>query len=316
MGHALEKHLRKLERTRHAAEALDALACSLPVLSGLTLREALAIKPDAVVFRADWQDVPVVIKHFRSGDAAAIVTRMQGELDYATAHLDGTRFGVNRCLLALPEHGLILLTELPGQRLRDSLAAADGAERACLLRLAADWLAAYTAPRRETSGFGANHWIRRAEATDISHLSTADQNLANALIHAISVHATAARGTRLARSIGHGDFVDINMIHDGQSLFGVDIQGPSMMPLARMAARFLVWLQLQSDSPALPREHGLCTADVDAFLAGGLLDADNRARLFPVFVGDQLLRRFCEQYHDHKHRDRAIVALNGYLAEP
>ena len=313
MGRALEKRLQKLEHARSAAKALDSLCAPLPALAALELREALAIKPDAVVFRADWQGRTVVLKRFLTNDAAAIITRMQAEIDYAAAQLADPRFGVNRCLLALPEQGLILLDHVPGQRLRDSLAAAPAAERARLLRLAADWLAAYTAPRREIAGFGARHWARRARATDISHLSAADQALATRLIAAIAERALAARGARLVRSLGHGDFVDLNLMHDGERLCGVDIQGPALLPIARMVARFLVWHQLQSDSPDEPRESGIDKRDLDAFLGGGLLSEAERSRLLPVFVGDQLLLRFCESYHAHKHRSRAIAAIESYL---
>ncbi len=316
MGSALEKRLAQLDRTRRAAEALSADMQQVAALAGIELAEALAVKPDAVVFRALWRGRAVVVKRFLAADAGDTVTRMQAELAYAADHLTDARFAINRCLLALPDAGIILLSDVPGRRLRDCLAEATPPERIRLLRMAADWLAAYTAPRLETAGFGAKHWVRRAEATDISHLSAADRSLAAALIESIVEHALAARGTRLSRSPGHGDFVDLNLVYDGTTLYGVDIQGPARLPVARMVARFLTWQQLHADAPEGPREFGLNTADLDAFLGGGLLPAQERDQLLAVFVGDQLLFRFCESIDTPKHHARAAAAIESYIGAP
>jgi hypothetical protein len=314
MGRALDKTLRKLARTRRAAEALSALIEGFPALEEVELVEALSVKPDAVVFRALWRGDLVVIKRFISDKAPGIVTRMQDELATVAASLTNPRFQVNRCLLALPEAGLVVLDHVPGKRLRDHLATAGAAERARLLRLAADWLGAYCAPRRVRSGFGAKYWVRRAAAADITQLSAQDQALTTALSAAISERALAARGARLTRAEGHGDFVDINLIYDGTALYGVDIQGPARQPLARMAARFLVWLQLHSENSGARRVCGLDHCDLDAFLGGDLLDNDERHHLLPVFVGDQLLARFCNEYQGHKRRARAVAAIESYIA--
>lgn len=316
MGNALEKRLAQLDRTRRAAEVLRGAMRPVAALDGYELSEALAIKPDAVVFRAHRAGETVVIKQFLEADAARIVSRMAEELDTGAAHLTDPRFSINRCLLALPQEGLILLSDVPGRRLRDCLAEAAAPERARLLRLAADWLAAYTAPRRESAGFGARHWARKTRATDVTHLSSADQMLASALIETIVKHALAARGCRLVRSVGHGDFVDINLIFDGQTLYGVDIQGARLLPVARMTARFLTWLQLQNSGPENTRECGLDKTDIDAFLGGELLTDDERANLLPVFIGDELLSRFCSEYHGHKHRARATAAIKAFIAAP
>jgi hypothetical protein len=217
--------------------------------------------------------------------------------------------------MAFPQAGLAVLSHAPGERLRDHLARADPAQRAALLRRAGAWLKAYCAPRLECPEYAPGRWIERMEAADLAHLSAPDRALMARLKAATAAHGAAAKGARAWLAPGHSDFVDLNMLWDGSVLTGVDIQGENRQLLARMSARFLVWLSLRGDHPPAARLHGLDQRDVAAFLESGVLTRSGTARLLPVFIGEQLFARFIHEFHAHKRRANALAAIEAYLGE-
>jgi hypothetical protein len=105
------------------------------------------------------------------------------------------------------------------------------------------------------------------------------------------------------------------MVHQ-DVLYGVDIQGEAVLPLARDAARFLVWTQLHEPRTAAEAEglvHGIAKRDWEAFLASGLLDLQGQTKLLPFFVGDQLFGRLLEGSKSKTVTRRALQMAEAYL---
>ncbi|WP_322865886.1 hypothetical protein U5922_006585 [Aquicoccus sp. G2-2] len=312
----LEARLARLEAARLAAEEIGARLREMPGCADAEVSEVLKHKRgEHAVLAATIGGEAVIVKWFAGPKAARIVRRQQRELTFAAAHLGQGPYQVNRSLMAFPDAGLAVLSFAPGERLRDHLAQADPERRAALLQRAGGWLKAYCAPRLECPEYAPGRWIERMAATDLSHLGPQDAALMERLKAATAARGAAAKGVHAWLAPGHSDFVDLNMLWDGRVLTGVDIQGENRQLLARMSARFLVWLTLRGDREPTTRIHGLDRGDVQAFLQSDVLSENEKARLLPVFIGEQLFARFVQEFHaQSKRRANAVAAINGYLA--
>lgn len=278
-------------------EAAGKAAAELERLMPVKVDEVLKLHRNRVVFRVKTAQGPAVAKHLLGPQAAAQITAMRAELDYIEPHMTGS-CRVIRCLEARPEAGVILLELAPGKPLTKALA---GRDRAALMAQAREWLAAYTAPRREIAGFAPDFWLQQAiTRAKTAKADGADIGAALAKLADLTRH----RGAPMAKAATHGDFVAANLLAAKGSLWGVDIEGERRLPLAKEAARFLVWARMGDGLPAIAE-------DTHAFAPESLLEPGEDETTLPFFTGFEIIMRII----DVAERPQHLPPLRALLAE-
>jgi len=272
-------------------------------VAGLLVDRCVKTAAGADVCTGTLDGAPVLIKAFHGADAAQTVDRMAAELALVAQAMGQGPFRVNRCLLALPERGVAALEFVPGMRLSDAVASA-GPGRGALIAQAGRWLAAYVGDRRRVEDFAPWRWIALRKEAARGGLTAMDAALYQHGLRALRGMARALIGQPMTRAATHGDFVGINALFHQGVICGLDIQGESWLPLARDAARFLVWQQITDPG----------AGDGEAFLSSGVLPPHDAGPVLAFFVGEQLLQRLAEDHPDPAHRARAAEALAGWLA--
>lgn len=273
-----------------------------PALTQVVVTGILRDLPDRAVLAVDYRGQPAFLKLFRQPDYHRKVLLTQDNLRASAARLGQGGNAVALPLLALPDIGALLFERAPGDALSLHLAAAAPARRAALIARAGAWLAALT-PQRSRSGFAPRYWLdalirRRQDAAPGAWLDAAliDGHLAR-----LRAMVPQLRGAPVERAPIHGDFTPDNLFLDDSQppsgrLSAIDMQGESVMPVARDIARMLVWLESRrTHSPdadptgpksAGPTTDGIATADYQALTTvPGLLPADQRP-ILRFMIGD------------------------------
>ncbi len=301
---------------QEAAQFLSTFLMDQPEVQSLQGLQLLKASDQSWVFSARIKGEKVVIKRFLQGDPAQIIQALKGELDYLETVFCDSNCQVNKCLMAWPDDGVVVLSFAPGQRLGDKISASKGRKRRQILGHSGEWLARYTAPRRRNSTFAPAFWVKKLLKTDLSHISDpVDRDLLDQMGAAMRSQIKALRGCALVQAATPGDYVGINAHYHAGVIYGVDIQGESWLPVAKEAARFLVWLQIHDVDRPLPRKSGIAQIDWDAFLESGVLSDAEQKTTLPFFVGEQLYERYAENYHRTAIRQNARVAIESYLED-
>ncbi len=276
----------------------------------------LKVTDKSWVFSARINDEKVVVKKFNENDASHTVRSLKGELDYLETVLDDPKCQANKCLVAWPDDGVVILSFAPGPRLGDKISAARGQKRRDLLNHSGEWLKQYTTPRRRDNTFGPGFWIKQLLGKNLDHIQDPDDlDLLNQLVGVMRIQNESIKGCPVVQAATHGDFVGINAHFHSGVIYGVDIQGECWLPIAKEAARFLVWLQIHDTKRPLERHAGIARADWDAFLECGVLsDAETKTTL-PFFTGEQLYGRYVESYDRKDIRQNTRSAIESYLTD-
>lgn len=289
-----------------AERALMALRTATKDVPGLRVDSCRKLSSFSAVFVGRLGPEKVIVKQFFEGGADQVL-RMKAELDQVTERMNGTQHGINPCLLALPEIGVIILGHAGDLRLSDTLKAA-GRDRPKWIAQSGDWLATYVGPRRKTETFRPRRWLDRldavlqsdAEIASLPNVRRGRQNLGRL--------GRSLMGAPFTRAATHGDFVSINAhVLDGK-IIGVDVQGEAWLPLARDVARFLVWQQMTDPAPG-PKRHGISTADLEPFLSTVDLPGDEALTILPFFIGLQLMQRLVDMRSDPFAITNGLAAL-------
>lgn len=268
-----------------------------PALSKVVVTGILRDLPDRAVLAVDHHGQPAFLKLFRQPDFHRKVLLTQDNLRASAARLGQGGNTVALPLLALPEIGALLFAHAPGEALSLHLAAAAPARRAALIARAGAWLAALT-PQRSRSGFAPRYWLgglirRRQDAAPGDWLDAAliDGHLAR-----LRAMVPQLRAAPVERAPIHGDFTPDNLFLDDSQppdgrLCAIDMQGESVMPVARDIARILVWLESRRTHSSSPEcagatIDGIATADYLALTTvPGLLPQDQRP-ILRFMIGD------------------------------
>ena len=300
--------LDRLEEVTADAEAVEA-AVAGATGDPFTVEEVLKDHPRRLVLAATLAGAPVVVKMFRTPDAAAILAAKAAELERAAAALAGAHppCAVAGLRLALPEAGIAVQDRAPGERFDRVLSGAGRVRRAVLLSHAGRWLRAYAGQTGERHPFAPAHWLRRAEP-GLAQLDVAVRDRVKDQLGAL---AAAAKGKPVERAAVHGDWSPLNAFHDGEVLTGIDVQGLSNLPVALDAARFLTGMAVFV--MGRPAEDGIPAEDIRAFEAG--LDEVDRALALPFFIGVELVRRQVGNRGTDAGA-RAEAALRAWLDTP
>ncbi len=105
------------------------------------------------------------------------------------------------------------------------------------------------------------------------------------------VTVIALADDRRARS--HGDFAPINLIVDGDRLWGVDIHNHTWIALMKDLARFLVFLEITQPHGSGNGPCGFASEDAEALIGTPRLIRDGEAEcMLPFFAAVELSGRF------------------------
>ena len=304
------------DAARVAARArFDALAMQDPALADLHAGEILRLAPQSLVAKGWYGGEAVVLKLFLGPKAAEIVSNMHKELTHLAGHMSMGRWQVNRMLLARPDLGLAVLSQLPGEKMSKLLPKAAPDQRSRMLRDAGRFVLAYSEGRRRMDVLGAGFWMRKFDRFDLSGLAAPDRALMQALRQALALQAQGLRQVPLCRAAIHGDFVPANLHADENGIYAFDTQGEAILPLSLDLARFMAWLAMDPVIPAGPYWYGLAKSDRNALLAKGLPAEGEHHGVLPFLLGHELAGRFYERHKDPAMAPAARRALRAYLAQ-
>lgn len=312
-GHTASSGILRDTARIKARAAMDAALADDPVYDDLQIGEILRALPDRTVARGWWAGEGVILKQFLRADGPAIVASLTGELTALAPHMSTGRAQVNRLLASVPHAGLVVLTEVPGQKMSLVLPQADPAERTRILRDAGGFALAYGTGRRKMDKIGIPFWIKKLDRMAATTLPPVDQPLLAALVASLRAQAIPLKGAPLCRTAVHGDFVPVNLHVDDDGVYGYDTQGEANLPLSVELARFLAWLAMEDEAPQAPLWLGLSDADRRDFLIDGLPAPEEDPRLLPFFLGFELAGRFLERHRDGARAPAARRALRHYI---
>lgn len=278
--------------------------------------EPIKVTDKSWVFSAEINGEKVVVKRFVGGDVSHTVRSLKSELDYIKNVFGDGKCQANKCLMAWPDDGIVVLSFVPGPRLGDKISTLKGQQRRNLLSHSGEWLSKYTNTRRRSATFGPRFWIKKLLSKDLSHINDVhDVALLRELVDALRIQKEKIRGCPVIQAATHGDFVGINAHFQKGVIYGVDIQGESWLPIAKEAARFLVWLQIHDVERPQKRHAGISLVDWEAFLDSGVLPESEVKTTLPFFVGEQLYGRYVESYDRKEIRQNTRAAIESYLTD-
>lgn len=299
-----------------AAKALISDFVGYPGVQSLELGEEIKSSAQATVYRAILNGTQVIIKRFHDQDAAHTVVCAKAELDHLERVFGDSDCQANRCVMALPEKGILVLSLVPGRRLGEEIDRLSGKAREKVLEQSGRWILRYAEGRTKRSRFWPGRWIRRLEKKSIDHVSNPDDlALLSQLLRTLRRMVPLIRGTTALKAAVHGDFVGLNAHYHEGVLYGVDIQGQSSMIVAREVSRFLVWQQIHDDARGGQRKFGINQSDWLSILSSDVLSEHEQATTLPFFVGEQLYLRFVSNYHRSQIRTNSQYVIEAFLAE-
>lgn len=289
-----------------------------PALSDVVVTGILRDLPDRAVYAVDYQGRPAFLKLFRQPDSDRKVQRMQANLQASAKRLGQSRNAVALPLLALPEIGAVLLERATGEALSVHLAAAIPARRAALIARAGEWLAALT-PDRQRSGFSPRFWLqalirRRQEAVPGDWL---DVPLVDGHLARMRQMLPQLRTCQVERAAIHGDFTPDNLFLDDSlppdgRLCAIDMQGETVLPVARDVARMLVWLESRRERPAGQTTDGIAARDYLALTSvPGLLATDQRP-ILRFMIGELMAAYYLDASRQPSRRAALARAMSDW----
>lgn len=304
----------KLAARQEAAAILTSYLLSKADVETARIVDTLKFSLKAWVFVARINGQKVVVKRFFDADPAHTVNALKGELNFVAQHLGDGDCQVNRCLMAWPAEGTVVLSFARGPRLSDKIAQYSGLRRRALLAHSGRWLAAYTAPRLRHTTFGPRFWVQQMAQRNLTHMTDAnDRALMDALLDRLRAQVPLVRGCPVVQGATHGDFVGINAHFHGGVITGVDIQGECWLALSKEAARFLVWEQIHNNARPDQRQYGIDAEDWGAFLSSGLIVPAEQSTTLPFFIGEQLFGRLAETSAPPEVMANTRAAIHAYV---
>lgn len=295
-------------------EALIALVQSHARLRDVSLLKPLVFDAQSWVLQVSWQGQMAVLQRDLSDDAAEMVRAMQAELTHlATAMTGDCR--APRCLLALPDAGVIVLSHVPGERLDRVLERAKGGPRADLMELCGRLLASYGEGRSHDGVFSPKTWLERLDQLKRDRISDPQHRaVLQRLIDHLYRMRPDLRGTPVTRAASPAEFLSKHLyLHDG-ALHAAYVQGEIHRPVALDVARFLVWQQIRSDDHAQRPLHGIAHRDIKSLLRGTELDKKQQRQLLPFFIGLQLAVTLVHEYKNKRLRANTLRVIQSYLS--
>lgn len=265
---------------------------------GLRLTRCLKSAPTAAVFEGRFKGRDVVVKRMIGPEADLRAGDQADELKTQYPHMAEGDFRVPEPIVTLPGHGLVVMERAGGQRL-DHAIRATPADRWHLIRQAGQWLAKYTSVRRVEDAFGGGYWIKVRRRFMSQMPQGPDRDRIARLVAVMEAERNRIGPRPITRARSHGDFCTINLMVDGDTMWGVDIQNSHWLALAKDLARFLVFLEITLPNGAGDGPCGLAAEDVEALVdTDGLIRSGEARLLLQYFVASELAGRL---EHEQAH---------------
>ena len=273
----------------------------------------LKVSGRSAVFSARLDGEKVVVKQFYQARKALIVQRLKAALDCAALHMHDPCFQVIKPLEILPDQGIAILSHAPGKTVAAHLPGLPANERAALLTRCGAWHVSYIGNRHKTARFSADFWHNNLSQILPPPMRADKKYIFETLLGALRAEIPPIAGAPQIIAATHGDFGVENLMIDNAVLTGIDIETTRWMPVAREAARFLVWLHSSYPPPAQTMRHGIFEDDKTALFASGLMQAGNNPAVFRFFIGHQLLLRFMHMRADPVTYERLLKMITNFL---
>ncbi|WP_127114761.1 hypothetical protein [Shimia sediminis] len=270
--------------------------------------EVLKSGDEAHVFAGQFQGQAAVYKRLMTPDAAQKLAETELELRFLSAALAEGPARVAPFLGVLPDTGCLILGRAPGARVSLALKTEDRAERSRVMALCGQWLADVAALRQEIRPFWSRKMVRKLSG-GLPETSPQAALLIGDTLARMEALGLPHRRKPLTHAMAHGDFAPVNLSVEGDTVWAYDIQGGHVLPLARMAARFLTAACLYW--PGLPGPLGLDAEDLAAFDITRILPPEEQGEIFAFFVAEQMLRRISSENRKGEARETALTRLQA-----
>ena len=263
----------------------------VPETRGLKLVRCIKSGSEASVFEGVIKDRPVVMKRMTGEDAITRAQAMTDELRAQYPRMKDGPFRVPEPITTVPKKRLVVMERAPGKRL-DQVLREDPAARPRILRRASLWLAHYIGERRVEDNFGGGFWIKTRRRAMNELAEGEDRDRVSGLIGIMETERNRIGPLPITRVRSHGDFCALNLMVDGDTIWGVDIQNNHWLALAKDLARFLVYLEITQPHGTYDGPCGLSGEDCEALLGtGGLIREREAEAMMPYFVATELSGR-------------------------
>lgn len=304
----------QLENIVSATQALQVALADLPALAALRIDDCLKAAIDRAVFQAELGGDAVIVKLSHGEGAAQDVAAQAEELRFHRKRMADGPYRVPGLIAAMPDRGLLVMTFAPGLRLIDAMKERNGGDRYVLAAKAGRWLAYLTAERRRQAPLAAGYWRKRIGKLQGDAKSIEDRRLLGALGHWMETRMPDLGGVATTQVRGHGDFCPLNLIVDGDVLYGVDLQSSRWFALERDLARYLV-VSAIGHGPAAASRLGIDGDEMQALVsAPGLIAAAEAERVLPFFLACELGGRLISEAHKPRSREKLQQMIGEFLA--
>ena len=293
----------------------------MAALPGVEPLRLVRDRSDRLVIQVRLDGRPAWLKLFCGTEPAASVRQAEARLHAAALALGQDLNAVAPPLLALPEQGILITAPAPGRPVAELLAAAGKAERAALIARMGAWLRQLAAPTRARGRFGPRFWLNGLEAR-IAAASGGwiDGDLVAGHMRRMRSEADLLRGAAVERGLCHGDLTPDNLFADTPRpgvlrLTAIDMQGSTVMALARDMARLLVWLESRREQPPARVRDGIALPDWLALTGVPGLLAPDQAPILRFLIGELMLAYYLDSARQPLRRRALVRAMRAWAAQ-
>lgn len=303
------RRVQKIARENAAFTALNAALQTHPPLDGLFVEDCLRATDNRAVFSAQLNGEPVVLKHFHGPDGVTQAERVHVELTSRYQIMQSGPLRVCKPVALLNGTGITIRAYQSGTRLDRILQTADSQTRSQKLQQAGAWLGLYTKDRRSMAKFGPWKWIKSLDSPP----NGPHKQLIEGLKTTLRQHASDLVSVPVQMARTHGDFAALNLICDGETIIGIDIENQHSLAIAKDMARFLAQVQ----SYRLPESGWMPASDLNPFLSGfGRLPQPDQTPLLRFFYGVELGKRLLSNAATAGETANLAAALHAYMVSP
>ena len=267
----------------------------VPEVRGLKLKKCIKASPEAAVFSGTFNGRAVVVKRSLGEKALDRASAQSDELYTQHPQMKDGDFRVPEPIFTRPDRGLVIMEKIDGMRLDQAILKAPG-RRDEILHQAGEWLAHYTKGRKVEDNFGGGHWIkvRKKAMRQMNH--SGDRERVRRLIGMMEDERNRVGPLPITRARSHGDFVPINLMVDGDTIWGVDIQNSHWLALVKDLARFLVYLEITIPAANADGPCGFAHDDIEALVAAkGLIRPGELETMLPYFAAVEISGRLISE---------------------
>lgn len=251
------------------------------------------------VFRGTLGGQAAFFKAYDLPDAEGLMLRGVAEIEAVSRRMTGFAGGVAPLLWASVPNGIVATGAVGGVAVSEAL---EHAGQGRVLATVYEWLHAYAGDTAVGDRFSTSYWMQKRQTADLDTWRRPDRQVASALRELQARRADKMGTVPAVKGQVPKDFAPWNLHWDRDAVWGFDMEGHVVAPLARKMARFRVLAVEQSASGSLFTAKGAMNpvAANAPLVASGSRAAkgSDPAKLMAFMVGDLLFERF-EKWADH-----------------